>query len=558
MSQFRYPGAKPFVKEEQHLFFGREDDIKQLYSLVALESLIVLFGKSGLGKSSLINAGMASLFKSKNYSTIFIRFGNKPSENADTLHDIFIQRTTNNPKKNFLDKIIDNNHSFWYIFKSKQIEDKLNQQYLIIFDQFEEIFTFSDEVESFTNSVAELLSTNIPEEYRVALRDKIKQGDNILSDEEIDKLYKPLNIKILISIRSDKLSFLNRLSYRIPNILQKCYELLPLTPAQAINAIAKPAQLNGDFYSPKFNFSSALLNYIIDYLSGEKLNSIESFQLQLICQYFENQAIELRKKTKHTAIEFDAGENVRIVVKQISEHFYNNIISSFPAEVQRKICLLIEEGLILEEERRRISLYKGQIIKRFEITEELLNQLVDKRIIRSENNTSNLPYYELSHDTLIEPILLAKKKRTEAEAQERLLKELEEKRRIDAQINTLQKARDLKTIDTTLFRINKSETLKRQQKLFFTQAKLRISKQAIKNSRVGIFILLFLISAIIWSVVATYKIYNKQHLINQKATQIQQLNLEFRNYVNAYDSTLNPEEYKRLKNLYDQYKNLQR
>lgn len=58
----RFPGINPFQTEEQDRFFGRDDDIRELHALIALEKVVVLFGKSGHGKSSLLNAGIVPRF----------------------------------------------------------------------------------------------------------------------------------------------------------------------------------------------------------------------------------------------------------------------------------------------------------------------------------------------------------------------------------------------------------------------------------------------------------------------------------------------------------------
>jgi hypothetical protein len=54
----RYPGTRPFEAAEKHLFYGREREINDLTRLTILERLVVLFGKSGYGKSSLLQAGV--------------------------------------------------------------------------------------------------------------------------------------------------------------------------------------------------------------------------------------------------------------------------------------------------------------------------------------------------------------------------------------------------------------------------------------------------------------------------------------------------------------------
>ena len=54
----RYLGVQPFKTSDKHIFFGRDEDIDNLLDLIMLEKLIVLFGKSGYGKSSLLSAGI--------------------------------------------------------------------------------------------------------------------------------------------------------------------------------------------------------------------------------------------------------------------------------------------------------------------------------------------------------------------------------------------------------------------------------------------------------------------------------------------------------------------
>ena len=72
----RYPGVKPFSENERHLFYGRTTDTKKLYQLINLEKLVLLYSKSGLGKSSLLNAGVLPLFdEEEGYTTIKIRLG---------------------------------------------------------------------------------------------------------------------------------------------------------------------------------------------------------------------------------------------------------------------------------------------------------------------------------------------------------------------------------------------------------------------------------------------------------------------------------------------------
>ena len=53
-----YRGIQPFRYVDHPIFFAREDETRHLASLVAVYRGVMLYGDSGAGKSSLINAGL--------------------------------------------------------------------------------------------------------------------------------------------------------------------------------------------------------------------------------------------------------------------------------------------------------------------------------------------------------------------------------------------------------------------------------------------------------------------------------------------------------------------
>ncbi|MEL7339766.1 MAG: hypothetical protein AAGM67_04710, partial [Bacteroidota bacterium] len=151
------------------------------------------------------------------------------------------------------------------------------------------------------------------------------------------------------------------------------------------------------------------LDAILDFLTKGNEQQVESFQLQIICQYVENIVIEQGK----TLIErSDLGE-----ISDIFENYYDSLIKRIPVKEDRqKARKFIEEGLILEADEIRLSLHEGQVERDFGISPELLDQLEETRLIRGEPSPRGGQIYELSHDTLIKPILRAKQKRQMQEA----------------------------------------------------------------------------------------------------------------------------------------------
>src|SRR5689334_14534040 len=55
-----FPGFFPFEEEWSIYFFGREQERKIILAILLTRRLTLLYGPSGVGKSSLINAGVAA------------------------------------------------------------------------------------------------------------------------------------------------------------------------------------------------------------------------------------------------------------------------------------------------------------------------------------------------------------------------------------------------------------------------------------------------------------------------------------------------------------------
>ena len=108
--RYRYPGVRPFEAADSKLFFGRDRDCSDLLGLVALEKLVVLFGKSGYGKSSLINAALIPALESKGSIAFAIRFG-LYTEGQEPLATILLHhmeaddRIRPRPEMDFLDAL---------------------------------------------------------------------------------------------------------------------------------------------------------------------------------------------------------------------------------------------------------------------------------------------------------------------------------------------------------------------------------------------------------------------------------------------------------------------
>jgi hypothetical protein len=480
MSRNRYPGVKPFERSEKDLFFGRDPDIEQLYELILLEKLVTLFGKSGYGKSSLLNAGILPRFETappdspEYFLPLSIRFGayvpggqmRSPVEN---IRQRLAEKLPVVKAMSFVDQLMDR-PSLWQDLKKRQTSQQ--QRFLLIFDQFEELFTYPAEQQNeFKNQLAELLYVAIPQ----AVRDASEE----LPDQEYDRLVERLDVKAVFAIRSDRLSALDQLKDALPAILRIRYELKPLQPEQARMAIVEPAALLSvgqyQFTSEPFSYTEEALDTILSNLAGndpESRSGIEAFQLQIICQYIERAILEGEIKGRNEAGSLLVTEDQLPDMSNIYEEYYRQNIGLLPAAQQDAGKLVIEEGLLLVNnesgEIRRLSVDGGALIDRYRrqgVNDALLDRLVNAFLLRRERNSTGGFNYEISHDTLIKPIAHSRQERRVEE-----LRLANERKREEAEARAQQEAEKRQAAE----RLQEAAERGRRRALLFSYAALAL------------------------------------------------------------------------------------
>ena len=412
----RYPGVKPFETNERNLFFGRDRDIEDLLDLIWLEKLVVLFGKSGYGKSSLINAGILPELEKEAFP-IVVRLGSYVAGQMlsplDTLRLKIDEVLSNNPEADFIDAL-DVPKALWHQVKQKQ--SRKQRRFVLIFDQFEEFFTYPlSEQLAFKEQLADLLYTEVPQ--------AVRNVNESLTDAQQTFIATPFDVKVLIAIRADRMSLLDSMKDKMPAILQRRYELKGLTEAQAKEAIEKPAKIiNHQFVTPPFEYTAAALNKIIAELSENRTKSIESFLVQIVCAEIETSV------QKGGIADLDGNGLPDVDVSNLPnfdnlyENYYHGKIKELPPSVQHAAQSLIEEKLIFEEaqtgEARRLSVDSGVLLTDKGINQTLLNQLESTFLLRRESTSTGGFNYEVSHDTMIAPILKSKLERKAKEKAE--------------------------------------------------------------------------------------------------------------------------------------------
>jgi energy-coupling factor transporter ATP-binding protein EcfA2 len=144
-----FPGLRPFTIAESHLFFGREGQSEEVLSNLSKNRFVAVVGSSGSGKSSLMYCGVVPILHGgfiteagSKWKIIPSRPGNDPIGN---LAKGIVEASNAEKGKKVNSKLIRailNSNSQGLTEAIKHTQKKSDQNYLILADQFEELFRF--------------------------------------------------------------------------------------------------------------------------------------------------------------------------------------------------------------------------------------------------------------------------------------------------------------------------------------------------------------------------------------------------------------------------------
>ncbi len=431
MTSFRFPGLRSFEETEANLFKGREREKRALFDLIAVERSVVLFAKSGAGKTSLLKAGIVPMFAGLPYQPVFIRL-NRDAQPV-------LQQTMAQIAQVFGVSPVPG-QSLWEYLKA--VNSNIgNTTPVLFFDQFEEVFTLYSNPEGrqeFITQVADIINGTVPSTLEKILL-TLHAGDPALV-----YLEKPPRVKIIFSIRSDMLSYMHELSDFIPGILRNRFELKGLSIKGATDAMVLPAALPDDhFECPPFQITQDALQNILKKLTERKEQyhetpEIESFQLQLICNELEKKMIQQHRQNIHPlTVDINTYGGTQ-GIDDLLFRFYKDTLEGITDKTQQQIARIAIEDTLVQNERRlsvaestltAISLSQKDAPKKERLLPNTLTHLVDKRLLRKEERPGMGNYYELIHDTLLGPVLRYKNERKAREAAQNALAAFQQKMR---------------------------------------------------------------------------------------------------------------------------------
>ena len=403
----RYPGPSPYEDTPEHhcLFSGRDPEIRFLTDQIIACRLTVVFGQSGLGKTSLLQAGVFRKLREEELFPVSLRLNNSVSP-----VELIIRSCETASRECGIDYVPGTMCTAWEFFKTAMFwRGGTLVSPVVVFDQFEEIFTLIDSAwrRKFSQEIGPLVSGNAPP----AARERLRGGDSRINDM-------PPKMKIVFSLREEWYGSLEELSFDIPGLFQNRFQLLPLPISQAKQAIDCPARavLDGSvvFSTLPFRYDPSASQMMVDFLKGN-FERIEPFQLQLLCQDVEQRIVRAREQQMEAGgaqasvviMPEDLGGELAMAV--VLRRFYQGSLNALPLQQRFRAQELCDTGL-LSPAGHRLMLQADQIRREFGVTATTLKDLVKKRILREVPRLESI-FYEISHDRLAQSILKARRRR---------------------------------------------------------------------------------------------------------------------------------------------------
>ena len=339
-----------YASEDHAIFFGRDREAEDLSRRLLAHTVLVLYGRSGSGKTSLLRAGVLSRLPRPRHLAVILRAINDPVRLLRAELEPLTGLSAPEAQKLALTELV------------ARVAGRLSGHLVIVLDQFEELF------------VRHMADARTP--VIRALCALIRRA--------------PPRVHIVFSLREDFLAELSAFEQYLPSILDNRFRLPLLTRASAREAICGPAELYG------LRFDEEVLVALLHELFEE---GIDPPQLSIVCdRLWEHRDPTTGKVDMDTYArlggvrEILVGYLKKTLAEGLSAHgeLARRVLSTLvTARGTKAVVSLAEIAATIGDEPARVR--------------EVVLALVDARLIRELTQDED-HLFELAHEYLIEEV----------------------------------------------------------------------------------------------------------------------------------------------------------
>ena len=434
---------------EGEVLYGRDNEIESLSQYIINNTQTVLYGKSGIGKSSILNAGIFPIARRHGLFPVPIRLDHGKNDSYIAQIRAAILKSGAEIHE-ILPPISEEHESLWEFFHRNIFFDKDGNraQLLIVLDQFEEFFTlqqvektkraFFDELADLINDITPLYVVNAKKTQTAPTTHDAQEvsGDLDSLDIEIDlgetedaentrSYITKTDHHFVFTLREDFLSYLERYTAYIPEMKSNRYPLLPINEEQAADIIMKPQS---------GLIEKSVADLIIQKVTGKgdfTLDGIPEIEVDAAVLSLYLSRLYIKKGDQKTI----TAELVNQFSDDIIKDFYEESVADLPPTDIEEI-----EDQLLTYDGRRNNVSRNDLVREG-VAESTLKTLVEDRKLLRQFSYQDDIRVEFMHDILC-PIVderidkreAAKRQAEEQKAQEEKQRKLleEEQRKRDA------------------------------------------------------------------------------------------------------------------------------
>jgi hypothetical protein len=390
-----WPGLATYDEGASDFFFGREDEVEELLRLIKLSPLTVLYGKSGLGKSSLLQAGLFPRLRQEYFLPVYIRL-----DIANVTAIPFLEQAAlwfQDALKASLAEYpaFETGENLWHYLHRRDLEIWSQDNHLMtpvfVFDQFEEVFASArpdlPHPRILCRDLADLIENKIPASL-------VSGNSGKQLSDKLDLLSQ--RYRVVLSFREDYLPALKNWELDVPSLLKNWCQLKPLSRKHAIEAVSQ---------SGEAIVAPGVAEEIVDFVGNLDKNRIEGDTaiepvLLSLCCYQLNSRRQVNKASLIDA------ELVRKAGQEILEGYYAGALASMPGSIGKFI-----ETRLIQGDRYRSSYPEKLAIDEGLITQKQLAELTDRHRLLRVDQQLGTPRIELIHDRLVSVVRKARDRR---------------------------------------------------------------------------------------------------------------------------------------------------
>ena len=399
-------GLHPFSEENQHYFFGRTAEIRDIFLRVREEPLTVLYGQSGLGKTSLLRAGLMPKLRVEGFRPVrlLLDFSADSGSLIAQVRAALAEACADGQSPGALLEHWASLPSLWEIFTHEELRppDLVERPPVLIFDQFEEVFTLGEEhaaandprraevAELFTQ-LADLVENRTPAALQRAFETEPQRA--------LDYEFGPTRARVVLALREDYLAQLEEWKATLPSLMRNRMPLRLLTGPQALEAVVRPGRMEGHNLVSE-EVGALIVRFVARRTAETPLEEIEAVPplVSLLCERLNDARLAHEPKLEHISAAL-----VELQGANILQRFYVESFEPFQGAVREAVREYVEDRMVTVGGHRnpvaREDACAELVSRGVPSPDEVLDALIARRLLTAEQR-GGIQRLEITHDVL--------------------------------------------------------------------------------------------------------------------------------------------------------------